>query len=346
MKRRPVVRCIAMAVAVVTVGIHFLLRGILFLPNIANLRRPYGTAAISGVGYHFNDSEFASNAYKDHFRSRLDSLLSATNYTEIITWQGVGQMDHFLSSFWSGNYGCDVLRTSLGRSETKQGPILLNISFGCDDLFRQSHLGSGNFLTGLYGLRIAARALGNADLLITCPDAIDQKSQLLLPHVMGFFPEATHPVPAHDPSRRSVSVSKACSNANFSPMGYLLNEMQHEWRTMAIRMVGIPYPDHPSGAWARIHLWNTTTNDSTKYRSIRQLPVVESTDVPLYPSVELDESVIHFRCGGMSITPDSSTSRYSPTNYVPPKLRSLSLTLCFGRFNGKQSSRLWIHEVS
>jgi hypothetical protein len=234
----------------------------------------------------------------------------------------------------------------LGRSETKQGPILLNISFGCDDLFRQSHLGSGNFLTGLYGLRIAARALGNADLLITCPDAIDQKSQLLLPHVMGFFPEATHPVPAHDPSRRSVSVSKACSNANFSPMGYLLNEMQHEWRTMAIRMVGIPYPDHPSGAWARIHLWNTTTNDSTKYRSIRQLPVVESTDVPLYPSVELDESVIHFRCGGMSITPDSSTSRYSPTNYVPPKLRSLSLTLCFGRFNGKQSSRLWIHEVS
>ena len=58
-------------------------------------------------------------------------------------------------------------------------------------MFQNSLAGTGNYLNSFYNFRLAARVLGNVDVLITCPDAEQQKKNLILPWVMGLFREST-----------------------------------------------------------------------------------------------------------------------------------------------------------
>ena len=111
-------------------------------------------------------------------RHQLNTVAAMTNeniYADVNYLKGLRDMDHFMSSFFKNIDHCRLFELH------PQRPLLLNVSFGCNQLFRDSGFGTGNFITGLYGLRVTARVY-EADLMVSCDDAIATSSNLVLPY--------------------------------------------------------------------------------------------------------------------------------------------------------------------
>jgi hypothetical protein len=118
---------------------------------------------------------------------------------------------------------------------------------------------------------------------------------------------------------------------------------------MAIALVGIPAPDHPSAHFAKTHLWPTATSSNTGIATESNWPTEDSilagemqlsaplkTDSPLLDSAtsserfatSLDDAVIHFRCGDLM---DSRHGEFDfltfkgYTRYVSPEARTIGI---------------------
>jgi hypothetical protein len=74
------------------------------------------------------------------------------------------------------------------RAEKHEQSTLLNITFGCQEVFAQKNAGTGNVITAFYGARLAASVLGNVNVQMTCPDAVKEQTSLILPWLMESFP--------------------------------------------------------------------------------------------------------------------------------------------------------------
>jgi hypothetical protein len=71
---------------------------------------------------------------------------------------------------------------------------------------------------------------------------------------------------------------------------------------MTIGLLGIPSSTHPSAFFAENYLWSQTSQSSSV--GISLLPIPKPNDTPLYTAdeYELDDAVIHFRCGDLMDT--------------------------------------------
>ena len=215
---------------------------------------------------------------------------AAESAAEVIQWEGLDKMNDVIMRYWAGNMFCEEMRERTVPS-TPQSPTLVNITFGCGDLYTKARVGTGNFISLIYSMRLAARAFGNLDVAMTCFDAEATMDALILPWLMGWFPESSRPtngavVPELD---------SACTGYKYNPTGYMIREMKYDLRRMAIGLVGIPSPDHPSYQFAKRYLWTDNSPD----REFRQLADPTEGEEPLYPDVELDDVIIHFRCGDL-----------------------------------------------
>ena len=99
------------------------------------------------------------------------------------------------------NGGTQVRRLSatsriLGHSGTipTLWPTLLRITFDCKDLFSKSGAGTGNFISAFYGLRLAARTYQDVDVVLECPDAVQEQTNLIILWLMGSFPGGASPL--------------------------------------------------------------------------------------------------------------------------------------------------------
>lgn len=171
---------------------------------------------------------------------------------------------------------------------------LVNVTFGCHQIYRSSWYGTGNFISTFYVLRMVAHALGQTDVVLQCVDAEEQKKHLVLPWLMGIFPRLQPGDPDLDDQ---PSIDLVCSGHVTVPMGYRYNDMMFELRRMAIAMVGIPSLDHPSALWSQENLWAHDGEGHYHGRDYYQLAHPRKDDKPLFPHVELDDAVLHFRCG-------------------------------------------------
>jgi hypothetical protein len=73
----------------------------------------------------------------------------------IIQWEGLRAMDLVINRFWYGNLFCeaiDQLRREHGDGEL---PVLVNMTFGCLELFQHSTSGTGNYISLFYAIRLA-----------------------------------------------------------------------------------------------------------------------------------------------------------------------------------------------
>jgi hypothetical protein len=51
----------------------------------------------------------------------------------------------------------------------QQPPMtFVNVTFSCYELYQTSGLGTGNYIMAFYALRLAARRLGNIDIVMSC----------------------------------------------------------------------------------------------------------------------------------------------------------------------------------
>ena len=143
-------------------------------------------------------------------------------------------------------------------------------------------------------MRMAALVHGDADILMTCPDAQVERKNLIIPWLMGYYPAQTSRL--H--SDNAPSLGQACSNYGSCPVGHMIPYIRHELRRMAIAMVGIPDEDHPAAAFAREYMQSPHGSGMGN----RMQVAVTSQDKPLFPDTEIDDACLHFRCGDLMLS--------------------------------------------
>jgi hypothetical protein len=265
---------------------------------------------------------------------------TATAATNVITWQGVEDMNTFITRYWKGNYFCDTMEARNG-THHKQRPTLLNITFGCQDLFSKSGLGTGNFISAFYGLRLAASVFGDVNVQMTCPDAVQEQTSLILPWLMGSFPLSAsrdsvktssggiRGSSSHTSIRKNATspptIQQACGDYDKCPIGHMVPSIRYELRRMAVALVGIPHENHPAAAFADRYLWNTLWNNP--YDTM-QLAVPARGEPPLIPGVVLDDVVLHFRGGDLfnSNHPGFGFMKFSAfSKHISPDTKSIGI---------------------
>ncbi|KAG7353328.1 hypothetical protein IV203_009377 [Nitzschia inconspicua] len=181
--------------------------------------------------------------------------------------------------FWDGGSIklCQLLKnlTLTDSLEGKQ-PVplaLVNATMDCVDHAKNKEgFGQGNWVTAVYASRMAA-ALAGVDFKFQCTDGQQSRMELLLP----WFDQYQ----TANPKNRSVwpytgsrpNEKEACPpKYPFLRIDKMADQIQQDIRRMAVRLIG-------------------TRDDSRRH------PDVAVDDDPLIPGIELDDAVIHFRCG-------------------------------------------------
>jgi hypothetical protein len=251
----------------------------------------------------------------------------------VITLEGSKEVKAFMMPYFtSGAPFCKIVNQARKNASDAKLPITFNISFSCEEIFKNSNFGTGNFISLLYGMRLAVQVYQKVEMYFTCTDAEATKKELILPWLTGWFPPRTQ-----KPNSRfsMVTIKQACGTYATIPMARMIKEMQYDFRRMAIGLVGVPRPDHPSAKFAEKYLWSESDANDEPF-SVLQLPVPQRADDPPFPpgSIELDDAVIHFRCGDLI---ESNHQQYcwmkfgSYTKYISPEVRSIGiLTQPFG----------------
>lgn len=194
-------------------------------------------------------------------------------------------------------------------------PTVLNVTIDCRKTF-EGKPGTGNWLQAIYYMRLAAITHdANVDFSIKCDDAEKEKLNLILPWVMGYWSNNSNDEmllryldgdnhSSYLSPKESVCSPKVSNDGNWAKrrgeLSYLAPFMIYEFRRMAVAVGGIPYPDHPSAAFASKYLLSEDTkiNEYMSSRGIHyEIPAPESGDTPLIPSLDFDDVAIHIRCG-------------------------------------------------
>ena len=143
---------------------------------------------------------------------------------------------------------------------------------------------------------------------------------LILPWLMGWFPESSRSTKgAMVPELDSV-----CTRYSDNPLGYMVREMKYDLRRLAFGLVGIPSHDHPSYQFAKNYLWTDNSQD----REYRQITDPVEGEEPHYPDVELDDVVLHFRCGDLMNTNHSAFAFMKFNDFarhISPGVRSIGI---------------------
>ncbi len=153
-----------------------------------------------------------------------------------------------------------------------QSPPLLRASFDCVSMTTDNGLGSGNWITAFYAMRVPA-AMGMVDLEIQCKEGLKQDLHHLASWFTGYFKAPAEfqkwPYVLPAPSERNACRDKYV----FLRIDTMVREIQSDVRKLAVTVLG-----------TRKELgWNH--------------PGVPEKQPPLVTNVELDDAVIHFRCG-------------------------------------------------
>jgi hypothetical protein len=301
-------------------------------------RRRWASAALAVFVGTFVVAQIAVNkAYQQSIVHSLDVFMATpsammqhgitSSPRKVIHLTGLHPFAEFMIGYYGGkNRFCEAIDGARRQARgTTLLPILYNISFSCDENFRASGYGTGNVISALYGLRLAAQVYDNVELHFTCDDAETTKESLVLPWLTGYFSPRTV-----DSAQRlsEVSLDRACGEYETVPIAYLYREMMYDLRRMAVALVGVPDPHHPSADFAREFLWSQTKGGDDEPQATFQLPNPQPHDKPIFPNVELDDAVIHFRCGDLMNYdhPNFAFLRFNGyTKYISPEARSIGI---------------------
>jgi hypothetical protein len=293
-------------------------------------------------------------------KSRVLDVFDDDQARHVISWQGLHAIDAFVDSIWHGNLFCLTIQNVRNLASVNNHsdasmmvPITLNISFVCQDLFQNSPSGSGNFILALYMMRSSAAVLGNVNVHFHCHDALATRQSLILPWFTGSWYTTTTTAATRrdhgdsDALEQAAKLLKhACCPFWCVSLGHMHNEMQYDLRQMAISLVGVR-PNHASTDFAKQYLWSQQYHEApntshTQTIFLPQLAMPKYGDVPVFPNVDLDDAVIHFRCGDLlstNITSYGFMTFAGYTRHISPEARSIGiLTQPFGSIHDSKLS--------
>jgi hypothetical protein len=126
---------------------------------------------------------------------------------------------------------------------------------------------------------LAAQFYSNVGFTFACHDAEESRRDLILPWITGSFPPRS-------PSTTSklANVSNICGNYDFAPVAHMYKEIQQDLRKMAIALVGVPGPHHPSADFVKEYK-NERSHATNESQPLHQL---ELDEIPLYGETEYE----------------------------------------------------------
>ena len=185
--------------------------------------------------------------------------------------------------FWNNGQSrlCNLLRAMTLRSNLEEAfpdslllspRPLLNVTMDCVNMQKDQGFGQGNWVTAVYMVHLAA-ARAQIDHQIQCSDGKLSQMRLLLPWFDGYHQVPTNSSNAWPHFGKLPPEDTVCTDRYpFIRVDKMANLIVDDIRKMAVTLVG--------------------TRDA-----IRRHPDVPEDQPPLIPDVELDDAVIHFRCG-------------------------------------------------
>lgn len=203
--------------------------------------------------------------------------------------------------------------------------VLFNVSVDCSlFLSNRPQKGTGNVLFAIYTLRQAARSVGQTHVLLQCPElqVTPQSDEAPLPFwAMGW-------IPALGVSSRPFPLpSQACQSWVGTPFASMIPDIRQDLRRMAVSVLGLPQPDSPIRLKVGTFLHRLEQEERKgSYAGIRYLvplpPVINVT------KVELDDAVVHFRCGDILVRPLGLYGHYHfslQARHISPEARSIGI---------------------
>lgn len=236
-----------------------------------------------------------------------------TTYYQIIQYNDNEGLLRLAHTLMKGQF-CNQIKEWIEEEQT----ILVNVTFSCQAMFDHSGMGSGNIVLAFYALRMVAHTVGHIHVQIQCSDAEQTQKELLLPWLTGFFPAVEHIVPRD--MRNRPTVEEACTHFNRIALGYMIPAMRYDMRRMALALVGVP--DQLIAGDKNTSFYTNTPPDGANMR------LSVNPQEPLYPSTELDEVVLHFRCGDLINSDHKSfgfMSFQSFSRHISPEARSIGI---------------------
>jgi len=201
-------------------------------------------------------------------------IISANNVSEV-----------YDMTFWGSKRLCKSLLNNfkeeerqLGNNESISSPILVNMTFNCNDMSKgiglppkTAPVGTGNWIWLFYTMKLAALSHGNTVFNAVCEDDSQElRKEQILPWIVGLFNNSNGEI---TPSKSALE--SACSGQQTASLSNMIPSIRRDLGYMAKSLVGIP-KWHPQ-------MKNNNTSQKTAE----------------YPNVELDETVWHFRCGDL-----------------------------------------------
>jgi hypothetical protein len=225
------------------------------------------------------------------------------------------------------------------RGEAKNAllPITVNITFGCKELFEKANCGTGNFIVVMYGMRLVTQVFSNVGLSITCTDAEQTKDDFIMPWLTGWFPPQSPNTPTGS-FFPMVKPGDVCGWVWTSPIARMYEELRYDFRRMAVELIGIPEQTHPFVETARSLQISDRSSSSSDTGSVLQIsPVPRASLDSTKPVLEMDDAVVHFRCGDLmnSTHPDYGCMTFNGyTRLISPQARSIGiLTIALSTFD-------------
>jgi hypothetical protein len=317
----------------------------LSISNATSLENSNFGEPILSNGAHATDN---ATEYTTGISTGISTGITTNDNTtsHVISWNGVRAMDKFVDSIWAGNLFCETIqkaRTNASPGTTTGLPITLNITFGCQDLFENSPTGSGNFIHALYMMRASAAVLGNIQVHFTCTDAYSTRLQLILPWFTGsWYWKSKTAIGA-----QGREVCHVCGPSWTVVLDHVHQEKLLDLRRMAIALVGVR-PHHPSADYADKFVWGPAPHRMASMplgtTFVPQLASPTRHEAPLFPNVELDDAVIHFRCGdllGSNLTQYGFMTFSGYVRHISSEARSIGiLTQPFARDTATTQQRI------
>jgi hypothetical protein len=241
----------------------------------------------SVVVLEYNDTDIMEDFAKDFFDGKLcHRILQLDDDADV-------EITDALVAEWKRSM---QQRKAVGGGAAAASAVVRIHQFSCEELYLFGNLGTGNYISALYGIRLAAQAIGNVHVHVHCFDAVDQRSDLILPWLTGWFPAAPPRELQQDAAAATpVSVQEACVPYDQISIGYYLEDMQYEFRTMALALVG----DVAATELLASPLPPFNKQNTNNQYQLEKFSTPSSRKTPLFPKTELDEAVLHFRCGDL-----------------------------------------------
>jgi hypothetical protein len=251
----------------------------------------------------------------------------------VLTWDGVETMKAIIGRAWQGDsYLCHHIHKTRGQANNALLPITINITFGCKELFEKAGCGTGNFIVVMYGMRLVTQVFPNVGLSITCTDAEQTKEELIMPWLTGWFPPRSPDTPSLFPM---VKPKDVCGAMWAVPIARMYEEMRYDFRRMAVELIGIPERTHPSAMFVetarslKVSDSSSTSSTIMPSESVLQISPVPSARVDSKKSVvEMDDAVVHFRCGDLMNSDHVAygfITFHGYTRLISPQARSIGI---------------------